>query len=92
MPLDLLIPFAILFILVVYLIYTRQKFEKNVVDIYEKKFEEWKDNSDTSNKQSLETKELIGLVYKKGYKVHIEFLDEQYYDKINKEKIEIKKG
>ena len=40
MGLDLLIPFGILLVLVIYLIYTRSKFEKDVVQLYEKKFEE----------------------------------------------------
>lgn len=45
MSLDLLIPFGILLILVIYLIYTRTKFEKNIVTLYEDKFDNWKKNS-----------------------------------------------
>jgi len=42
---DLLIPFGILLILVIYLIYSRNNFEKNITNLYEKKFEEWKKHS-----------------------------------------------
>ena len=76
MGLDLLIPFGILLALVVYLIYTRSKFEKDVVQLYEKKFEEWKDNTDFSKKEEPEEKQFIGLVFKTGYKIDIELYDE----------------
>ena len=76
MGLDLLIPFGILLALVVYLIYTRSKFEKDVVQLYEKKFEEWKDNTDFLKKEEPEEKQFIGLVFKTGYKIDIELYDE----------------
>ncbi len=38
----MLIPFGILLALVIYLIYTRNSFEKNITKLYEEKFEEWK--------------------------------------------------
>jgi hypothetical protein len=50
--LDLLIPFGILLVLVIYLIYSRTKFEKNVVDVYEKKFEEWKHHESSNEKKN----------------------------------------
>jgi hypothetical protein len=54
LTLDLLIPFGILFFLVVYLIYSRVKFEKNIVKLYEDKLEEWKKHSKSDEK--IETK------------------------------------
>lgn len=57
MTLDLLIPFGILFFLVVYLIYSRAKFEKNIVKLYEDKLEEWKKHSKSDEK--IETKKRV---------------------------------
>ena len=39
MPIDLIIPFGILFIIVFYLMYSRATFEKKIVDLYEEKYE-----------------------------------------------------
>ena len=50
MSLDLLIPFTILLGLVVYLIYSRNQFEKKMLTLYEEKFEEWKKHT-TLNKE-----------------------------------------
>lgn len=88
MSLDLLIPFAILLSLVVYLIYTRSKFEKDIVQLYEVKFEEWKETN-TSTKEEKICKELVGLVYKEGYKLNIELLNENVKDNLEKGKFGI---
>lgn len=91
MGLDLLIPFGILLALVVFLIYSRSKFEKNVVDIYEKKFEEWKKHTDTSLDSKKEVcKELVGLVYKEGYNINIELLNDKVKSQIERGKFSIK--
>ena len=45
MSLDLLIPFGILLIMVIYLIYSRNSFEKDIGSLYEKKFDELKKHS-----------------------------------------------
>lgn len=91
MGLDLLIPFGILFALVIYLIYTRGKFEKNIVDLYEKKFEEWKENSDSNpSKEKTVCKELVGLVYKEEYKISIELLDNSVNSALQRGKFSIK--
>ncbi|MCP4971176.1 MAG: hypothetical protein GY932_11330 [Arcobacter sp.] len=91
MSLDLLIPFIILITLVVYLIYSRSKFEKEIVNLYEKKFDEWKDNSDVNiNTEQKVCKELVGLVYKEGYKVSIELLDQSVRTSFERGKFSIK--
>jgi len=72
----MLIPFGILLALVVYLIYTRSKFEKDIVELYEKKFDEWKNTSTHVQGEEKVCKELVGLVYKEGYKLKIELLNE----------------
>lgn len=89
MSLDLLIPFLILIILVIYLIYTRSSFEKNILTSYEKKFEEWKKHTPT-NETKEETKELVGLVFKKGYKVEIELFNQEITSHLQKGKFNIK--
>jgi hypothetical protein len=86
--LDLLIPFGILLILVVYLIFTRNNFEKNIVSLYEEKFEEWKKHS-IKEKEKTSQKELVGLVFKTDYKVNIELLDESVESILSRGKFEI---
>lgn len=89
MSLDLLIPFGILLVLVIYLIFTRSKFEKEVVSLYEKKFDEWKKNS-TIEKEKTSCKVLVGLVFKTDYKLHVELLDESVEPTLKKGKFDIK--
>lgn len=89
MSLDMLIPFSILLILVIYLIYTRSKFEKDIVQLYEKKFEEWKRTSTFKEEKKEDLpKVLVGLVYKQGYKLKIELLDESVKDNLEKGKFQ----
>jgi len=85
----MLVPFGILLTLVVYLIFTRTKHEKDVVDVYEKKFEEWKKFNTTTSKEVAPSKILVGLVYKTGYKVGVELLDESAKAQLEKGKFEI---
>jgi hypothetical protein len=86
--LDLLIPFGILLILVIYLIYTRNNFEKNIVSLYEKKFDEWKKHS-TIEVEKTSHKELVGLVFKTDYKINIELLDENIESQLKRGKFEV---
>ena len=90
MTLDLLIPFGILLLLVIYLIYTRTKFEKNIVKLYEDKLEEWKKHSKNDEKIEYK-KDLIALVFKKDYKISIEYFDEKIEDSLKRAKFEIYK-
>lgn len=92
MTLDLLIPFGILLFMVLYLIYTRTKFEKNILNMYEKKFDEWKTNSSSSENNEKTHKELVGLVFKNGHKISIELMDNSVKDKIQRGKFSIKEG
>lgn len=89
MSLDLLIPFGILLALVVYLIYSRSKFEKEIVDVYEDKLEEWKKHATVSKKEEEPVKKLAGLVYKTGYKVSIELIDKSAISMLEKGKFEL---
>ena len=89
MSLDLLIPFGILLALVVYLIYSRSKFEKEIVDVYEEKLQEWKKHASNEEKKDEPVKKLAGLVYKTGYKVSVELIDESAIGMLEKGKFEI---
>lgn len=88
MELDLLIPFGILLTLVIYLIYSRNNFEKDITQLYEKKFDEWKKHS-TIEKEKTSCKELVGLVFKTDYKVTIELLDENIESTLKRGKFEV---
>ncbi len=88
MSLDLLIPFGILLALVIYLIYTRNNFEKDITTLYEKKFDEWKKHS-TIEQEKTSHKELVGLVFKKDYKITIELLDENIEAQLKRGKFEV---
>ncbi|PUE63472.1 hypothetical protein B0174_10975 [Arcobacter caeni] len=88
MSLDLLIPFGILLIMVVYLIYSRNNFEKDIVSLYEEKLDEWKKHS-TIEKEKTSHKELVGLVFKTDYKINIELLDESVESTLKRGKFEV---
>ena len=88
MALDLLIPFGILLVLVVYLIYSRNNFEKDITKLYEEKFDEWKKHS-TIEKEKTSHKELVGLVYKTDYKINIELLDDNVESALKRGKFEV---
>jgi hypothetical protein len=86
--LDLLIPFGILLIMVIYLIYSRNNFEKDITSLYEKKFDEWKKHS-TIEIEKTSHKELVGLVYKNDYKVTIELLNNDAESALKRGKFEV---
>ena len=88
MGLDLLIPFGILIAIVIYLIYTRSSFEKDITKLYDEKFDEWKKHS-TIEAEKTSHKELVGLVYKTDYKVSIELLDENVHSALSRGKFEV---
>ncbi len=88
MALDLLIPFGILLILVIYLMYSRNNFEKDITKLYEEKFEEWKKHS-TIEKEKTSHKELVGLVFKTDYKINIELLDKNIESQLKRGKFEV---
>ena len=91
MSLDLVVPFGVLFSLVIYFMVTRAKFEKNIVNIYEEKFDEWKKhNPSDESKEKKECKELVGLVFKTGYNIDIELLDQSLDDRMRRGKFNIK--
>jgi len=90
-PIDLLIPVGILVVMVIYLIYSRQKFEKDILDTYEDKYKEWKKHTPTvEDEEKKECKELVGLVFKTGYNIDIELFDETLKDRLSRGKFNVK--
>lgn len=89
MSLDLIILFSIMVAIVAYLMYSRASYEKNVVSIYEQKFQEWKEHG---NKEEKSCKQLVGLVYEKDYKLTIEVLDNNCIQRLEAKKFEIKES
>lgn len=89
MSLDLLIPFTILLGLVVYLIYSRNQFEKKMLTLYEEKFEEWKKHT-TLNKEKNSYKELVGLIFKENDKIKVELLNSSVKRRVEQGKFDIK--
>ena len=88
---DLFIPFAILIVLVVYFIYSRSRFEKEIVELYEEKFDKWKENTDLAvAKEKKVCKELVGLVYKEEYNITIELLNDSVSTSLQRGKFSIK--
>jgi hypothetical protein len=85
---DLLIPFGILLVMVIYLIYSRNNFEKDITKLYEEKFDEWKKHS-TIDKEKTSHKELVGLVYKTDYKINIELFDSNVESTLKRGKFEV---
>ena len=74
--------------MVIYLIYSRNSFEKDITSLYEKKFDEWKKHS-TIEIEKTSHKELVGLVFKTDYKVTIELLDENVESQLTRGKFEV---
>lgn len=85
MGFDLLFPFGILISLVIYLIYSRNTFESNILSTYDEKYETWKEHALKDVKQT-SSKELVGLVFKKDDKIDIEVFEDNSLDKIQRGK------
>jgi hypothetical protein len=86
---DLLLPFAVLLFLVVYLIYSRNSFEKKMVHLYEEKFQEWKKHASKPTQKS-SCKELVGLIFKENDKIKIELLNKEVKRRVEQGKFDIK--
>lgn len=91
MELDLLLPMGILVAIVVYLIYSRSQFEKNMLELYEHKYEQWKKHHPTSNKEE-ETKTFVGLIFKENGKLFIELHEKSQKRHLEQGKFDIKES
>ena len=86
---DMTIPFIMLLILTIALVLERKHQEDKIVDIYEDKFEEWKQHSSIETKEK-HCKELVGLVFLEDSKLEIQALDKKIIDRLERKKYTIK--
>lgn len=84
----MMIPFIMLLIVTIALVLERKFHEDKVVDIYEEKFSQWKENHTKGDEKSC--KELVGLVYLEDHKLSIEVLEEKARDPLERKKYTIK--
>ncbi len=86
---DMMIPFIMLMIVTIALILERKFQEEKIVEIYEKKFENWKEHTPTI-KNEKKYKELVGLVFLEDEKLNIEVLDKKVIDRLERKSYNIK--
>ncbi len=90
MSIDMIIAFVILIAVIIYQFYSRSKFEKAILNEYDKKFEEWKEFSEVNQKKNEpECKRFCGLVFKTGHKVTIEIVDNSCLEHIKRGKFDL---
>lgn len=90
MGLDLAIPFGVLIFMVVYLMYSRNTFEKKMLELYQEKFENWKVHHTPSEQKEEKKIEFIGVVYKENGRTTIEVYDDKYVGVLEARKFKIK--
>lgn len=89
---NMMIPFIMLMIVTIALVLERKYHEDKIVDIYEKKFDKWKEHHSGEPSKQKSCKELVGLVYLEDYKITIETLNDKAIDPLERKKYSIKKG
>lgn len=85
----MMIPFIMLLIITIALILERKYQEDKIVEVYEKKFEEWKEHSLNEKQKPKKCKELVGLVFKEDSSIIIETFNNETTDKIQRKKYTI---
>jgi hypothetical protein len=80
------IPFIMLLIITIGLLLERKHQEDKVVEIYEEKFEQWKEQANLESVKPKKCKELVGLVFSEGHSITIETFNQQTKDKIERKK------
>ena len=86
---DMMIPFIMLLIITIALILERRFQEDKILEIYEKKFENWKEHTPTVENQT-KPKELVGLLFLENDTLNVEVLDKKIIDKLERKKYTIK--
>ena len=86
---DMMIPFIMLLIITIALVLERRFQEDKIVDIYEKKFSQWKEHASLSPDEK-KCKELVGLIFLEDHKLNIEVLDTKIVDRLERKKYTIK--
>lgn len=86
---NMMIPFIMLLIVTIALVLERRFHEEKIVNIYEDKFEQWKEHA-TLDENQPKSKELVGLLFLEGEKLNIELLDDKVLDRLERKKYSIK--
>jgi|GEM_PF-580340 len=86
---SMMIPFIMLLIVTIALVLERRFHEEKIVNIYEDKFEQWKEHA-TLDENQPKPKELVGLLFLENEKLHIEVLDNKVIDRLERKKYSIK--
>ena len=86
----LVVPFVALLLLCVYLIYSRNKFEDNVLEIYEEKLENWKNCDLEKSVPQQHTQKIVAIVWQHGDDFVAEFFDENAKEIAKNKNIAIK--
>ena len=86
---SMMIPFIMLLIVTIALVLERKHHEDKVVNIYEDKFEQWKEHA-TLGEHKPKPKELVGLVFLENEQLNIELLDDKVLDRLERKKYSIK--
>ena len=86
---DMMIPFIMLLIVTIALVLERKFQEEKIVEIYEKKFEDWKEHTPILENEK-KCKELVGLVFLEEEQLNIEILDTKIQDRLERKKFNIK--
>lgn len=91
MSIDLLIPLGILLIIIIYLIYSRTRFEEDILKTYENKYNHWKENSsDIKKDQNIEdSKKIVGFIIRDGYKLRLKVFDKSSHNMIQRDKYKL---
>ncbi|MEA3289532.1 MAG: hypothetical protein U9Q04_05035 [Campylobacterota bacterium] len=87
---DMMIPFIMLLIVTIALVLERKHHEDKIVDIYEDKFDKWKEHHSGDEVKAKVQKELVGLVFLEDEKLNIELLDNKVQDRLERKKYTIK--
>ncbi len=89
---DMMIPFIMLLIVTIALVLERKYHEDKIVEIYEKKFDGWKEHTTQTGVEKKEkpSKELVGLLFLEDESLNIELLDLKVKDRLERKKYNIK--
>ena len=86
---SMIVPFLLLLILCVYLIYTRNAHEQELYESYDQKFEEWKKNSQSSVVTTKQPR-FVGVIFEDDQKVVFEIFEKNAKEKIENQNFEIR--
>ena len=77
--------------MIIYLIYSRTKFEEDILITYEKKYEDWKKNSSNIKKEDIieDNQKIVGFIIRSRYKLRLKVFDKSSYNMIQRDKYDL---